>query len=241
MRSIKITGLCLVAVFAMSMAAAAAASAEPVWEQCSTEKVAEHTKWTNSECNVASSTGAWNWKEVENTEKIYSTAALKLTDTKVPLLGEAEVECLGTDEGVIGPGRYDRIQTVRVASCKPVKVCENVETVVPKNLPWQTELYETGKEVRDKITEGTTKLQPGWSITCKAPVVGSVTDVCETESGKEVSTSMRNIQESGIVQAEFETKSGKTQCTQGGAAAGRLWGILRIAAQVVLAIESLKK
>jgi hypothetical protein len=232
MRSIKITGLCLVAMFAMSMAAAATASAElPSWEQCTTVAVEKATKWTNSECNVASSTGSWNWKEVANTEKVNSTAALILADTGVPFLGVSEVECFGTDEGVIGPGRYGRIQAVTVASCKAIKVCENGETVkaVAVNLPWQTELMYTQKEVRSKITEGTAKLQPGWSVTCKTSL-GSKTDTCLTESGKEGSTAMRNIQETGIVQAEFETKSGRANCSIGGLGAGRVTGIVQFGA-----------
>ncbi len=167
MKSIKIAGLCLVAMFAMSVATAATASAQPVWEQCSTEKAASAiTKYTNSECNVVGAPNGWAWQEVKNTEKVTSTAALKLIDEKT-VLGESAVECLGTDTGVIGPGKFDKIQTIAVASCKPVKICENVETVKPVGLPWQTELYETEKRVRDKITIGTAKLQPGWTVTCK--------------------------------------------------------------------------
>ncbi len=41
---------------------------------------------------------------------------------------------------------------------------------------------------------------------------------------------MTNIQETGIVQAEFEGKSGKADCTQGGVEAGKVEGIDRIAA-----------
>jgi hypothetical protein len=233
MRSIKITGLCLVAMFAMSMVASATASAAgPVWEQCSTEKAASAiTKYTNSECNVVGSPNAWAWQTVENTEKVNSTAALRLTDTKT-LLGESEVECFGTDEGVIGPKQYGRIQAVRVASCKAIKVCDNTETVkaVAVHLPWQTELYYSGKEVRSKITEGTAKLQPGWSVTCHAGIGGTQTDECLNESGKEGSTAMRNIQETGIVQAEFESKSGTAQCTLGGAGRGRVTGIVQFGA-----------
>ncbi len=121
MKSIKIAGLCFVAMFAMSVAAVATASAQPVWEQCSTEKAASAiTKYTNSECNVVGAPNAWAWQEVKNTEKVTSTAALKLGDEKT-VLGESAVECLGTDTGVIGPGKFDKIQTITVCKLQTYK------------------------------------------------------------------------------------------------------------------------
>jgi hypothetical protein len=227
MRSIKITGLCLVAMFAMSMAAAATASAG-VWQQC--QKGAAGTKWTNSECNVASSTGEWAWQEVTTTEKVFSTAALKLEDTNVLFVGRVAVECFGTDEGTIGPKQFDRVEKVRVGSCKNVEHCtEGTVTAEAIHLPWQTELFQTENRTRDKITEVPPNGQPGYNTTCNTSLARS-TDECVTETGKEGSTLMTNIQETGIVQAEFETKSGTAKCSLGGAKNGHVWGIVQFGA-----------
>jgi hypothetical protein len=230
MKSIRITGLCLVAMFAMSMAAAATASAEapPVWKQCR-EAEGTGTKWENDKCSKIGSPNKWEWVEIKNTEKVFSTAALRLEDTEVLLTGRVAVECLGTDTGVIGPGKYDRVQTVTVVKCKNIERCEEGSiTAAAVNLPWQTELYLSGIEQRNKISEGTAKLQPGWAITCKTPLARA-TDTCLTVAGREGSTLMTDIQASGIVQAEFETKSGSASCSAGNSTSGHVWGVVRFA------------
>jgi hypothetical protein len=195
MRSIRIAGLCLVALAAMAMATAATASAVPVFEI--------------------------NGAEVKGTEKVMASGTLTLADTKT-LAGKSEVECSGTTAGTIGPGKYDRVESIHIASCKPIKVCSNVETVIPKNLPWQTELTEKSGKVRDTIKE--VSGEPGWSVTCDT-ALGSKTDECLTEAGKEGSTTATNEVTHGYILGEFGPTS-KAKCTEGGKESGEVGGII---------------
>ncbi len=196
MRSIRIAGLCLVALAAMAMATAATASAVPVFEVSGTE--------------------------VKGTEKVMGSGTLRLFDTKTAL-GSSEVECSGTTTGTIGPGKFDRVESIHISSCIQKKVCENVETVIPQNLPWQTELTEKSGKVRDTIKE--VSGEPGWSVTCKAPIVGKTTDKCLTEAGKEGSTTATNETVHGYVLGEFGPTS-KAECTEGGKESGEVGGII---------------
>jgi hypothetical protein len=223
MKHLKIAGLCLVAMFAMSMVATAVASAAPVWEQCR-ENAGAGTKYETG-CLKASSTGKWEWKELTTTEKVLSSGTLKLADTKVPIAGTVEVICGGTDEGTIGPGKFDRVTTVTPVNCKAGTNCEEVKKVEARNLPWQTELFETeGGKVRDAIKEGGTGTgEPGWKVECK--VLGITKgDECVTNKG---TTSIADDLSGSVllVLATFVPKTGeKAKCEVGGAEAGTVEG-----------------
>jgi hypothetical protein len=195
MRFIRIAGLCLVALAAMAMATAATASAQPVWQV--------------------------NGTPVAGTEKVMGTGTLRLFDTKTAA-GSSEVECSGTTTGTIGPTKFDRVETITVASCNPKKVCENVETVKPLHLPWQTELYETESKVLNKISEIPSNGEPGWTVTCKT-ILGSKTDVCETEAGKEGNEVQTNMTPNEL--GTFNPTS-KADCTEGKAESGKVEGII---------------
>jgi hypothetical protein len=227
MQTIRITGLCLVAMFAVSLVASATASAN--WEQCLTEKTGEPpTKYKDAKCLEASSTGSYEWKVVGGTEKVEGGATLELKDTKVPILGEATVICTGTEVGSIGPSQFDRVETVKNISCTPVKVCETPASAVALHTPWQTVLFETEGKKRDKIT-ATNNGQPGWAVTCKTPL-GTKTDTCETETGKEGTPLAENKQAAGNVQIKFDKSAGKAKCTEGGAESGEISGTVQVAA-----------
>jgi hypothetical protein len=204
--TIKLAGLCLVAMFAVSLVASATASAG-VWEQCTTEKTTV-TKYTTDLCTVASSTGIWGWKALGTTEKVLSSATLTLRDTSTAV-GLVEVKCTGTDEGSIGPTKYDLVTKVTVVGCVKGTGCEEWKRAAAVHLPWQTELFQTEGRVRNKIT-GTGAGEPGWEVECKV-LFFPVTDECTSETG---TTLMENVQTRGTVQAVFETKSGKAKCTQ---------------------------
>jgi len=227
MKLLRIVGLCLVAMFAMSVATAATASAAPVWEQCTTEKTTV-TKYTENKCLTASSTGAWGWKELETTEAVIGHATLLLKDTKVTL-GPASVRCGGTEEGLIGPGKLDKVTKVTVVKCERVEdgPCEELKEVKPVDLPWQTTLWETAKTVYDKV-EPDGNGQPGWSVECKTPL-GTKTDTCTSETGKEASTTMTNKQLSGTVLASFQSTAPKGKCSEGGKEAGEVTGPVELA------------
>ncbi len=104
MKLLRTAGLCLVAMFAMSMVAAGTASAaEPVWEHCVTEKASEaKSKYTEHQCETASGTGGWNWREVKGTEAVVSHGSLVLKDTGT-LIGTVAVSCSGEKQGVCWP------------------------------------------------------------------------------------------------------------------------------------------
>jgi hypothetical protein len=141
----------------------------------------------------------------------------------VTLAGTSEVECSGTARGVVGSEQSGRVESITIASCRPIKVCENVETVRPEHLPWQTELTEKSVQVRDTIRE--VSGEPGWSVTCKT-LLGSKTDVCETEAGKEGSTAETNEATHGYVLGEFGPTA-KADCTEGGKGSGEVGGIVK--------------
>ncbi len=227
MKHLKIAGLCLVAVFVMGMVVSAStATAAPVWEQCRTEKEPKEppTRWSNSRCSVASSTGGWQWRELKTTEQVSTQATLTLIDKKATG-GESAIQCGGTDNGWIGPGKLDQIASISViaSNCKRVTgLCLTVEEIKAIHLPWQTELFETEGRIRDKITETGTNGQPGWKVKCSG-----VEDVCETVAGKEQSILMSNEQSTGVVLGEPDAKSGTVKCSIGGAASGEVRGIVQ--------------
>jgi len=226
MKSMKIAGLCLVAMFVMSMVATATASAAgPVWEQCTTEQETGLTKWKDSKCTEASATGAWNWKEIKNTEKVESNGTLELKDTAT-LLGESAVICTGTNSGSIGPGKFDRVESITAKTCTAVHVCESspAPTAKPIGLPWQTELYETENKIRNKITSVSGK-EVGWEVICKAEIIGTTTDVCTSvAAGPEVT----NKQAVGNVQVTFNESAGSASCTKGSSTSGKVKGAIQI-------------
>jgi hypothetical protein len=216
-QTIKFAGLCLVALAAMAMATAATASAAPVWEQC--EKGAAGTKWETNLCNKIGPPNEYAWQEVKSTEAVVTEGSLRLTDLKGGLEKEkVTVECFGKDEGTIGPGKFDRITAITASACHNIENCPEILKVRAEavNLPWQTELYETepGK-VRDQITSTISGKFPGWKVVCSG-----VSDTCEANT----STAMTNKQAEGVVQATFETKSGRATCTRGGAGQGEVIG-----------------
>ena len=228
----KIAGLCLVAMFAMSMVAVATASAvEAKWEQCSegTENK-EPTKYTEHQCVKAAeaNNGKWQWNEVKSTEKVVGGGTLILRDNST-LLGKVAVECAGLDTGTVGPGKFDRIEKITVASCKNVEHCTTlVKPAEPVNLPWQTELYQTENTVRDALRGTASGKPPGWTVTCE--VLGTqVADECTSEEG---TTLLENRLTAGelLVLAVFQgkAKSGSAKCSAGSATSGEVIGSLAV-------------
>ena len=137
---VKIVGLSLASMLVMGMAIASSASAHG-WLQCR-ENAGSGTKWTESKCSTASSSGKWEWKELTTTELVVSeSGALKLKDSNVG--GQTIVVlCSGTDEGTIGPKQFDRITRITPTSCANEENCGGTIKAEAVNLPWQTELVE---------------------------------------------------------------------------------------------------
>ncbi len=224
MKFVKIAGLCLASMLIMGMAITATASAAPHWLVCSEGGSA--TKYTTSQCTTASSTGKWQWNELTGTEAARTKGSLLLKDTGA--LIKSEVECSGESIGFVGPTKYGRIEKIEVspAQCRGIKKCEAVENVEARNLPWQTELYESEKGVILQALSSTGAGEPGWRVECK---VGSnkVNDVCTQAPGTQESTLMANIATGAelLVLGTFNQKT-KANCTAGGSAVGEVVGSL---------------
>jgi hypothetical protein len=227
MKSIKIAGLCLVAMFAVSMVAAGTASAAPHWLVC--------LPWTNSptrysthQCKEAASGGSWEWSELNGTEAARAFATLKLKDLKLGV----EVICTGEGNGSVGPKKLDRIVEIVNISCVKGAGCEKLEgNAKPLNLPWQTELAEvpagSGK-IRDNIV-AENKKGAGWAVTCKVAGIKD-TDECTTEEG---SVGVSNVWTHGVegellVLGDFESESPKANCSLGGAKEGEVAGTVAL-------------
>jgi hypothetical protein len=241
MKHLKIAGLCLVAMFAIGMAASVTASAAPVWEQCQTEKLTT-TKYTTDQCTTASGGGGWAWHEVSGTEKVKaSLMTLTVRDIKTPG-GATAIRCDHAEgstgnfgPGSIGPGNKGRVTEAKVkepktectrleGACKAGEV-EEIEAV---DLPWQTELFETEGRVLTKIESGGSG-EPGWKVKCNT-LLGSKTDTCESEAGKREEVRLENRSsknskgETELLILNTAERRHKQKCSEGGAEAGEVEG-----------------
>jgi len=229
MKSIKIAGLCLVAMFVMSMVASATASAAaPEWIHC-IKVEAGKGKWKNKGCTEATASGEWETKGIAETVEVTSSGSLELEDLNATG-GPVAVKCAGIGVGSIGPGKLDRTNSIsaskggKTITCAFVKngACESGDPVTAeaKNLPWQTRLAPKGTEPpRDEIYEGTGG-EPGWTVTCTAVLVGKTEDTC---TGTKGTTKMKNNPLTGNVESEFKFEGAeRAKCTIGGAESGRV-------------------
>jgi hypothetical protein len=230
MRFIRIAGLCLAAVFVMSMVAAGTASAAPHWLVCLPEHSGTTTtKWNSHQCETAAPGGGWEWSEPTHTEATVTQGSLKLESKSI--IGEVVVKCSGTDTGWIGPKGTDQTTTVKTAKCEAGENCEKVESnAVAVNLPWNSELKETEGKIHDTIRNGGAKGEPGWEVTCK--VLGKdETNICTSNAGLVV---LENKDTPGnlaalLVLANFiNPNKPKAECTATGKETGNVSGSIAV-------------
>jgi hypothetical protein len=227
---VKIAGLCLASMLAMSLAFVASASAAAVWEHCTKGAVSGQTKWENENCSKAGSgTKEWQWKEVNNTEATIVKGSLLLLDKKVPIVGEVSVECYVEGKGSVGPGKYARINEIKVISCHNNKGCTTFKKAEARNLPWQTELSEIGEEKVLNTLTTTGNGEPGWLAECE--IIGlAEPDECTQEAGKPEALELENKKsgtEELLVLGTFE-KAHLYKCSLGGAEQGSVKGSVAI-------------
>jgi hypothetical protein len=199
--------LALMAVFAMSVVAASSASA------------AEHLWLING-------------KLVASPVKIHAQGLLLLTD-HTPLGGTNStiIHCHGFGSGTVGPHGLGLAETVTAEllgtnnkiTCSFDKQgpCESGTPPVAEvvSLPVRTELYLEGTEVRGMgISLGTGAAK----FTCKAPLIGMITDECTVSLG---SAALANV--AGGVEAKTDAKSGTADCKIGAEAARKGAGLVR--------------
>jgi hypothetical protein len=237
MKSIRIAGLCLVAMFVVSMVAAGTASAAPHWLVClPTTSGSTATAWTTEQCAVAAAGGSSEWSEPKTTEVVRTQESLKL-EAKSSVIGEIEVKCSGTDEGFIAPGGKSVTTKITTEKCETGTNCEellaNKEQTEKKaeavNLPWNSELKETEGTIHSTIRAGGAK-EPGWRVTCL--VLGQRQEnECVAESGLVV---LENKNTPGntaalLVLANFiNPNKPKSNCTATGNATGNVSGSIAI-------------
>jgi|ERR1700722_2916997 len=147
--------------------------------------------------------------------KVASKGKLKLSDSKGGLFGEkVEIECEGTDEGTVGPGTADTVTKITATKCVRITgICPETITATALHLPWKTTLLLVEEKWRDDI-ENSGAGAPGWNVVCS----GTVEDECTAET----STELKNV--TGGVEAIFDAKSAKANCTRGGTGAGTVLG-----------------
>lgn len=197
MKQIRIIGLALVAMFAISAVAAASASAL-IW--------------------------LLNGKPIAVPVAVKSTSIgkLLLADLAAPS-GGTFIECEGNDKGTVGPGNKDLISEITATKCNfetgRAGACEESKTVTAKaiGLPWNTILYTENGKTRDSITSENSA-EIGWKVECTVLKVFKIQDECTT---KLASTAMANV--TGGVSATFEA-SETAKCTQGNATSGMVLG-----------------
>jgi hypothetical protein len=197
MLRIQMIGLAIVASLAMSAIAAGSAMAAHEW--------------------------LINGSPITVAKKIHSKGLLLLTDHNP--LGNASLEtavhCKGFDAGTVGPGGADLIESITAEllgtndkiTCAFDKTggCEAspAPLALALHLPWRTELYLVGTEVRDMIVADGAG-EPGYKVICKAPLLGTITDECTAPLG---STGLANV--AAGVEGIFEANSQNSNCKIG--------------------------
>jgi hypothetical protein len=236
MKHLKIAGLCLVSMLVMGMALAGNASAAPLWLLCLPNAKG---KFLDPACLKAGE-GKWESESLgTRTDKVVLLGmTIRLEDSKTAA-GKTVVQCgHGVGAGIIGPGNKGLITEAKVKT--PSSECEaveggckkgEVEEIEGRNLPWQTEIFETEKKFLTKIEATTSGKEPGWAVKCNT-LLGSKTDECVQEEGKPEFAELTNKksgpkEEELLVLAKFEGKR-KAKCSEGGTEAGLAMGQVAI-------------
>ncbi len=158
MRRIRMLGLMMVAVFALSATAASTASA---------------LQWLD------------NGNPISEPILVLSLGTLLLADLAATG-GATAIVCHGVNHGTVGPKDRDLILSITAKSCAWEKTgaCKAtpVPTPVAVHLPWVTRLLTVNGATRDMI-ESSGNGTPGWSVTCST-ILGEVTDECTSTTGE---------------------------------------------------------
>jgi hypothetical protein len=200
MKSIRIALVALVAVFAISAVVASSALASPEW--------------------YAKKAG--KFEKVTAALKVKGAISFELVNKTFPL--PREVSCVGTANGEIKAGGAAAISSISLTSCKAPSGSYCKEIIGASkfyNLPWATELYTEGSEVRDRIVSQSK--EPAWSYLCETVFAERTEEECAADT----STHVTNNVSGGLVEAVFDKNSAKTHCSSGGNA-GEWKGTIKI-------------
>lgn len=193
--------LALIAAFAISAAAAASASASPEWY---VKKAGVFAKLTTS-VNV----------KLENKIELLDFDSIGFSCEAATATGEIKT-------GGAGVIKTFEARGLEAEGCKGIKNQggggKELESFQAANLPWTTELYKEGTEIRQRDA-GTGGKAPG--VTFR---VGGSTDECVGAT----STHMTNNLTAGLVEAAFDAKSGKNKCSWSNGNNGEWKGVMKI-------------
>jgi len=199
MLRIRIIGLAIMAVFAMSAVAASSASAH---------------EWLISGKPIAKATTIMSHGTLELEDSVAGTA-VSCTGFDTGTVGPGAADLISKISSTV-------LGASNVITCSFVKqgLCESTApTALAEHLPWKTEIYTSATGTRDMITADGAG-EPGWTVTCH--VGGAATpDTCTAALG---STGLANVTGGGGVNATFEEHSQKANCTIGGTEAGVVRG-----------------
>ncbi len=217
---LKIT-LCLAAAAALlAILATPALAGQAAWIAC--QEYPELGQWEDSLCSKGKEGSNWATQEVTETMEVTSNAStLELTDTKATG-GSATIKCAMTDTGWIEEslGGISKINTTKCERASGLCESGKEAKVTAIDLPWNTELREeSGGEVRDILQAG--GKGPGYKVECTVEKVFKVADECFGA----ITTKMRNNHSSETVEAEYESKSEKVECSLGGKGSGEIKGV----------------
>ncbi|MGN6274488.1 MAG: hypothetical protein ACTHNP_00980 [Solirubrobacterales bacterium] len=180
---------------------------------------------------ASASAAQWtlNGAAITTAKKTTGTGTLKLTDEAGGPFGESvTVECSGSTTGTAGPGAKDTTSTVSVSSCKKIEGnCEN-PSASAVDLPWNTELVESGGVVRDKITADGAG-EPGYKVECTFFGVRA-SDTCLSKASETGRIGMPKLlaKNTSPVSFEFDAGSGTANCSRGGTGKGHVRGTVKV-------------
>jgi len=248
MSRLKIAGLALASMLAVSMAWAGSAAAGPLWLLCLPGNSGQApTKYTDSACTKAAVNLAGSWQSESlcscssDTVRIVGFS-LRLEDK---IKGETStVKCNGTGSvgwGLITGPNLGLVKEARIES--PGTNCERVEgacqvgtikKVAGVNLPWKVHIFETEGKFLTALEGTTEKATPGWEVECKSSL-GTFADKCVSPESEPEYLELINLVQGTpgsaslelLVRGRFEEKS-PGKCTLGGEKAGKIAGLVAI-------------
>ncbi len=186
MKSIRITLVALIAVFALSAVAASSALASPEWY---TKKSTESKEWEKLKEPIAV-TGTSGWE-------------LHFEGLKGPWT----FACSQTMTGTVTSGGVGTINEITNIKCSS-KAC-TLRELKFLNFPMHTELYKEGTAIRQRILAGKSEEDtPGLEFRCEGEETALIR--CTWDS----STSMSNTVFGKVegVDAKYDTHSSKLKC-----------------------------
>ncbi len=187
----------------------------------------EATKGSKLEANPVDGT----FSKLTGSLAVKGTGELTLED-KGDAKGAVGFTCPTAIEGTVGAGSKGTITSYEITKfsyCKPVGVCEKLESVGWPPLPWSAELYESEGSIRDRLTTVTKEeLEKGglwgYSFYCKVSAT-KFEDVCSMNVSPEINNGAE-----GDVVAVFSEKLTTTSCSKDEKEGKAVWrGELKLA------------